>query len=1428
MHWFLIRAFFFAFLSCALVTAQSYQTSFSEVKFDRAKAPATWHGGFEVEAPTGAVNISLPLGPGIGARGAVFQPKATVRWSPQASAYSSYGPDPTTGANVWMGDFVTPAIPEASLFPGYLDLLLYSGGTKGRRINTRFEILNGPSGTIRGLLPQDAVAGTPAIDVPGLLAAFGLDAGLEVAPAAYVTSPVPAPGGLFVQMTTTDGILIGLKSAAKPLLELVSGTCKVQTVSTFPQVLLLVQGDVAYEFAYSGPMEIVGSCLGTNGDATPATLRDAHFVLKAIRNRFQESVQFTYAQGITATFLTAGNAGTAPSVTLTPQSNGSIKVAYASSASANPSYTIQPTPAWSVEVPGAADPDPETIDAWIERPWRTLGYKSITQDQTGEKITFTYAAGDNGMIVLSRLAFPTRRVDFSWTSYSYVGVNDDTQSYSQGIPLKRFMMGVTSLSEQALANDTNEGAARVTTFDRTLPVRTTDSNYPLRWSADNTYASTDFYVAIQKGGGPVQLIRLAPALPGQLTLTGEDPAQANGWSAIQRLMHVKHLVVEERTYEPDVRWQSDLAAPCESSTAYYRMRHPVASTAWSLRRPGNPAGLLLSSALPYPLITETWEAVGKTGASVTRHTTSTIGDGTNTLPSWSNTAFTWTSNTVTTELADHSESVTRTTTSSFDPKPALWLLPRKTQDATVVTQDTTAGAATGCTYPFALPVQGRTLASASNTPLTVYAGDVTATFTYGSTAPATALAQSVKLESPGAIQSGKAGASYQYDGLGNLTSIQKSGMDWTVQQSLDGLGRPASQTDPNGFTTSFGYDAAGRLTSSSPANSEEATTIAYDDTNHRVVTVTRGAGTSQKTKFTYNGFGELIREQRSDGTTWSNKLHAYDTQGRHTAESIWLPEAQVTESGWSSPAFTPALSYQYDARGRVTALTNANGEKTTTDYSNLAKVVSTFPTDAQTLTTTYASDIQGRLVQVTDAKSQITRYRYDPAGRIAQVVQTDPGTLASQTRTWTYDAMGKLTALVQPESGRTEYQDFTVLGKPATVRYGVVGTTPKVTLSYAFDTIGRVTGLSSSDASVSQTFTYDNVDGGNKAKGRMSSATADGVVRKFEYLGLNGRLSKLTTEMDGQRFEQTLTYDTYGNLTGRTYPHRTLSGATGIAQGSTQDIPRGLPSGESYNGNSLATLTYDAITWALTQISQTSAAASQFFFYRSDQVGLARTVQSVQSQTVADWKYAYDGAGRLSSDGVDYYSYDELGRLNKAYVRDPFDASSGQGPTGILQKFTYDAFGNRIGLDSKTVTNWTAAAAPPAPGAEATTPTSKAQSYSFSASDPALSGKNQLPAGSGVGTGALYDDLGNLTRLYKAIGDSSQALSLTYDALGRVKTMTDSARNAAEVYTYDDQGLRVLVEVYQGSITPPNLQKKQYRIYNEARQLVSEFELVLE
>jgi len=57
-----------------------------------------------------------------------------------------------------------------------------------------------------------------------------------------------------------------------------------------------------------------------------------------------------------------------------------------------------------------------------------------------------------------------------------------------------------------------------------------------------------------------------------------------------------------------------------------------------------------------------------------------------------------------------------------------------------------------------------------------------------------------------------------------------------------------------------------------------------------------------------------------------------------------------------------------------------------------------------------------------------------------------------------------------------------------------------------------------------------------------------------------------------------------------------------------------------------------------------------------------------------------------------------------------------------------------------------------------------------------------------------------------------------------VISMADDARGVTEFYSYDDEGLRSQVDIWQGGV----LRSKRYMIYNEARQLVAEYDLVQE
>lgn len=72
--------------------AQSYQSSrssFSDVKFDGPKGPASFAAGVEVDAASGATSMSIPFGPGIGERGLKFRLTLSMRLSPQLGISSA-------------------------------------------------------------------------------------------------------------------------------------------------------------------------------------------------------------------------------------------------------------------------------------------------------------------------------------------------------------------------------------------------------------------------------------------------------------------------------------------------------------------------------------------------------------------------------------------------------------------------------------------------------------------------------------------------------------------------------------------------------------------------------------------------------------------------------------------------------------------------------------------------------------------------------------------------------------------------------------------------------------------------------------------------------------------------------------------------------------------------------------------------------------------------------------------------------------------------------------------------------------------------------------------------------------------------------------------------------------------------------------------
>lgn len=162
-------------MSAAPLMAQNYQSQFSEIKFDSSKGASTIHGDVEVDNASGALSFSLPLGPGIGARGLHYTPTFNFQMAPQVLGSSQtldwYHPDAAlelivvTPTTVWN---VQSNVGGGRMFPGYLDLRLYD--LYANRMIPKFELASGASGGISGVAPSASIQPSATA---ALLTAFG-------------------------------------------------------------------------------------------------------------------------------------------------------------------------------------------------------------------------------------------------------------------------------------------------------------------------------------------------------------------------------------------------------------------------------------------------------------------------------------------------------------------------------------------------------------------------------------------------------------------------------------------------------------------------------------------------------------------------------------------------------------------------------------------------------------------------------------------------------------------------------------------------------------------------------------------------------------------------------------------------------------------------------------------------------------------------------------------------------------------------------------------------------------------------------------------------------------------------------------------------------------------------------------------------------
>ncbi len=224
--------------------------------------------------------------------------------------------------------------------------------------------------------------------------------------------------------------------------------------------------------------------------------------------------------------------------------------------------------------------------------------------------------------------------------------------------------------------------------------------------------------------------------------------------------------------------------------------------------------------------------------------------------------------------------------------------------------------------------------------------------------------------------------------------------------SVAPLGNVSGGT-PSQYTTTFARDAFGRVTSTKDPLWSSGTPAAHQatqtyDGNGNLTSTTDGLG--KTTSYTYNPANELVTTTRPDTTTLKS--------------DYWADGTLKTQFDGANAT----TSYTYNARGELSTMTDPSSRVTTFTYDaagNPATKVDHGGTCSGTPSgcTTYTHDAAGHLktISYSDGVTPGVSLSYDAVGRRTQMID------GTGTSTWTYDSLGRLTQSTNGASETVDY-----------------------------------------------------------------------------------------------------------------------------------------------------------------------------------------------------------------------------------------------------------------------------------------------------------------------------------------------------------------------------------------------------------------------
>jgi RHS repeat-associated protein len=501
-----------------------------------------------------------------------------------------------------------------------------------------------------------------------------------------------------------------------------------------------------------------------------------------------------------------------------------------------------------------------------------------------------------------------------------------------------------------------------------------------------------------------------------------------------------------------------------------------------------------------------------------------------------------------------------------------------------------------------------------------------------------------------------------------------------------------------------------------------------------------------------------VQYYRSDGSIWY-----FGQDSSSGTFYLFQPAEQHASLAYDSLAGTYTVSYLdgsqkvFNNNGYLIAVLDRNGNQTSVTYDSSNRITQVTDAAGRSITFSYTNASDPALTtSVQDTVGTIATYTYDSSSNLTQVVYADGsshnyaysgGVITSVTdgngktlETHSYDSSnrGTVSARANGVDALTVYyyasQSAVIdsVGDYTTYRfYTTIGSENYITQISGF-------GCASCGGRGNQSISYD-------TSGNVTSRTnPNNVTTTFTYDLYSDVLTKSVALSPSTNVTWSYTYNGFGEVL-------TATGPAGNSTTNTYDTKGNLlstetPSPDGVISGSTTSFTYNTKGQLLT-ISDPLGRVTTMTYTTA---GLLASATDAQSDVTS---YTYDGRGnRLTAtdamSNTTSYTYDVMNRLTKITY-----------PDSTTTTFAYDSRGRRTSITDQN---------------------GKTTSYAYDDADRLTS---VTDAASNV-TLYAYDTENNLTSVTDA---KSQATSFTYDGTGRV-TRTTFPSTLSETYSYDAEG----------------------------------------